>query len=75
MEKMASHGAIPKDTSKESGAYQAMRSTMQQLEAHHRCVESKRLGAISAPTGIKPPNGFYPTSKGEEIIKTYMEEV
>ena len=48
---------------------------MQQLEAKHRCVEAKKLGAISAPTGIKPPNGFYPTSKGVDIIKTYMEEV
>ena len=73
MEVMASHGAIPKDTSKASGAYRKTRSTMQQLEAVHSCVKAKKLGAVLAPTGIKPPYGFYPTSKGVDIIKTYME--
>jgi len=68
---MKEHGAFDTDR---SGEYQAMRSTFQQLEHHHKVVDGKKLGLIFSPSNSKPPNGFYPNSHGVEIIKSYVQD-
>jgi len=70
LELMKEHGAFDRP---KSGEYQNMRSTFQQLEHQHKMVDGKTLGLLFCPANSKPANGFYPTERGVEVIKSYVE--